>query len=1133
MTGQEEKNILLSGLVLGFWSYDLLMFFTFAFLSLLPLSLLIHCGRIIPPGPQSDSFSKDAVLTQIELKRTLQKNDTPHPLPIDIKTSPDEANHFLIVLPEHAQDNTISTNTTALRPVLTGNYFYASVTIGQEEKIIGKGPIDFSGTNPATIHVFSEANASQSYTIAFKKEPFPQAPPQAFDVGVTLDSSGKTLEASHQEIKVHRTLTGSYRYADMNFDQESESTFRWLISDSSAGGFEAIPGANSIEYSTKARDGGKYLKFEVTPIALRGTPRGRVYTSLAVGPVEPLFGLGLAQSKIRIVEIGRYRNGHSKNDYILLYNPEDASVKLNGLYVGRDARCNLNDNSVWSSYDALPQVSIAAMGYYLISRAENDIGADDSSWGSLGNLTGAASYCIVLANSSTKPTHARFSNVLDFVAFGTTAIPGEGGENAPALPRNHILRRKMSCENSPQDTNHNLNDFELIDVGSEPENTYRVRSSLVTSCTMEKEDGGMDGNGMEGDGDGMDGDGDGMDGDGMGLAQSKIRIVEIGRYRNGHSKNDYILLYNPEDASVKLNGLYVGRDARCNLNDNSVWSNYDALPQVSIAAMGYYLISRAENDIGADETSWSSLGNLTGAASYCIVLANSSTKPTHAGFSNVLDFVAFGTTVIPGEGGENAPALPRNHILRRKMSCENSPQDTNHNLNDFELIDVGSEPENTYRVRSSLVTSCTMEKEGDMGNDSDGMGLAQSKIRIVEIGRYRNGHSKNDYILLYNPEDASVKLNGLYVGRDARCNLNDNSVWSSYDALPQVSIAAMGYYLISRAENDIGADETSWGSLGNLTGAASYCIVLANSSTKPTHAGFSNVLDFVAFGTTVIPGEGGENAPALPRNHILRRKMSCENSPQDTNHNLNDFELIDVGSKPENTYRVRSSLVTSCTMEKEDGGMDGNGMEGDGDGMDGDGMDGDGMDGDGDGMGDDSDGGSTGLVIAEVGNKINNNANNDYILLYNNTDSAVDLSAYYIGRDSGCTISEGKWTEYEKLSDTIPAHGYFLIARASSGIEPDLTWSGAISSNYCVVLSDRNTPPNSAADSGVIDFVSFKAGIGEGGERAGVLADKSYFRRMGSCSETDTNHNASDFQRTPNINSGYRPKNSSHDPCTP
>ena len=689
MTGREEKNILLSGLVLGFWSYDLLMFLTLVFL---PLSLLIHCGQIIPPGSQADSFSKDAVLTQIELKRLLQKNDTPHPLPIDIKTSPYEANHFLIVLPEHAQDNTISTNTTALRPVLTGNYFYASVTIGQEEKIIGKGPIDFSGTNPATIHVFSEANASESYTVAFKKEPFPQAPPQAFDVGVGIDSRGKTLEASHQEIKVHRTLTGSYRYADVNFDQESGTTFRWLISSSSTGGFEAISGANSKEYSTRARDGGKYLKFEVTPTALSGTPQGKVYTSLAVGPVEPLFGLGLAQSKLRIVEVGRYRNGRSNNDYILLYNPGDASVRLNGLYIGRDARCNLNDNSVWSSYDALPQVSISAMGYYLISRTDNDIGADESSWGSLGNLRGATSYCIVLANSSTKPTHARFSNVLDFVAFGTTVIPGEGGENAPALPRNHILRRKMSCENSPQDTNHNLNDFELIDVGSKPENTYQVRSSLVTSCTMEKDD---------------DGEGDDNDGE---------------------------------------------------------------------------------------------------------------------------------------------------------------------------------------------------------GNDNDGM------------------------------------------------------------------------------EN----------------------------------------------------GDDGEG-----------------------------------------------------------------------------------------------DRGSTGLVIAEVGNKINNNANNDYILLYNNTDSAVDLSAYYIGRDSGCTISEGKWTEYEKLSDTIPARGYFLIARASSGIEPDLTWSGAISSNYCVVLSDRSTPPNSAADSGVIDFVSFKAGIGEGGERAGVLADKSYFRRMGSCSETDTNHNASDFQRTSNINSGYRPKNSSHDPCTP
>ena len=73
-------------------------------------------------------------------------------------------------------------------------------------------------------------------------------------------------------------------------------------------------------------------------------------------------------------------------------------------------------------------------------------------------------------------------------------------------------------------------------------------------------------------------------------------------------------------------------------------------------------------------------------------------------------------------------------------------------------------------------------------------------------------------------------------------------------------------------------------------------------------------------------------------------------------------------------------------------------------------------------------GGSTTLVIAEVGNKINNITANDYIVLYNKSNAPINLSNYYIGRDSACSISTG-WTTYVALSGTIVAHGYFLISR--------------------------------------------------------------------------------------------------------
>ncbi len=1010
---------------------------------LLTLCLLLsssyHCSQPIDPDLQPGSLSRDAVVTKVELRRLLQVNDSPYPLPIDVEASPDADKTILLEVPKHADDANISTSIVALRPILTGSYSYASAKINGEDKFFGKDTIDFSAANPIELEVFSEAETKEIYTISVEKKEFPQAAPEAFNIKIkTQVGDEPTNVLPGQKLRVYQTFEGSYEYADVNFDEEATSTFEWLRGDSPDGIFKKIEGMESNIYSTRELDGGKYLKFQVNPVAQSGegdTLRGKTYSSPVIGPIEQLTGVALAQSKIRIAEIGNKYDDETNNDYIVLHNSSSSSVSLNGLYIGVDASCSIT--SGFSNYKALPSdANVAANAYYLISRIGNTIGADSTVLGSIGEEA-----CVVLANSSQQPTSSTHTSVIDFVAFGMTTVKGEGDVNAQVLSESHALRRIGSCSGNDQDTDNNGDDFELFDpLGY----TKQVRSSSIGSCaTM--------------------------------LPPNPLRITEIGNKYDSETNNDYIVLHNSSSSSVSLNGLYIGVDASCSIT--SGFSNYKALPSdANVAANAYYLISRTGNTIGADSTVLGSIGE-----DACVVLANSSQQPTSSTHASVIDFVAFGMTTVKGEGDVNAQVLSESHALRRIGSCSGNDQDTDNNGDDFELFDpLGY----TKQVRSSSIGSCATI-------------LPPNPLRIAEIGNKYDNVTNNDYIVLHNSSSSSVSLNGLYIGFDLGCTITSGFSTSNYKALPSnANIAANAYYLISRTGNTIGADSTV---LGSITG--NYCVVLANSSQQPTSSTHASVIDFVAFGATTVKEEGGDNAPVLDDGSILRRKM-CEQNDQDndTNNNSNDFEQI--SAVPDN-YMIRSSMNNSCTSVTMMGGNN-------------------------------PGGGSTTLVIAEVGNRINDVNENDYILLYNKTNSPIDLSSYYIGRDASCNISNG-WTEYQELSGTISAHGYFLISRASNKVNADFTWSGggSLNTNYCVTLSNSATPPNSPVDSGVIDFVSFKTGTGEGNTQAGVLSDKRYLFRNGTCLQTDTNNNANDFTRSAAINSGYSPRNGLTASCIP
>ncbi len=72
-----------------------------------------------------------------------------------------------------------------------------------------------------------------------------------------------------------QNLTGSYEYSDAENDEQGESTFVWYRSDNESGiGKTAILDAMEQTYTIQTADLGRYISFEVTPVALTGTTQG-------------------------------------------------------------------------------------------------------------------------------------------------------------------------------------------------------------------------------------------------------------------------------------------------------------------------------------------------------------------------------------------------------------------------------------------------------------------------------------------------------------------------------------------------------------------------------------------------------------------------------------------------------------------------------------------------------------------------------------------------------------------------------------------------------------------------------------------------------------------------------------------
>ncbi len=108
----------------------------------------------------------------------------------------------------------------------------------------------------------------------------------------SITGSNATPTASNVSVsgtaQVGQTLTGTYDYSDVNGDAQGTSTFKWYRSDDTSGTNKTeINGATANTYVLQAADLGKYISFEVTPVAAAGPSPGSAAESTKTGAVVP------------------------------------------------------------------------------------------------------------------------------------------------------------------------------------------------------------------------------------------------------------------------------------------------------------------------------------------------------------------------------------------------------------------------------------------------------------------------------------------------------------------------------------------------------------------------------------------------------------------------------------------------------------------------------------------------------------------------------------------------------------------------------------------------------------------------------------------------------------------------------
>jgi hypothetical protein len=137
--------------------------------------------------------------------------------------------------------------------------------------------MDFSAsTNTFTFDAIEKTDSAQTLKVTVKADSdeitgSATATIRIPVLGATESEPTATEVSISGNPRVGRTLKGHYTYDDEEEDEEGISTFQWYMADDDDGLHKAaIIGATSLSYTLKSADAGKYLSFEVVPVAKTG-----------------------------------------------------------------------------------------------------------------------------------------------------------------------------------------------------------------------------------------------------------------------------------------------------------------------------------------------------------------------------------------------------------------------------------------------------------------------------------------------------------------------------------------------------------------------------------------------------------------------------------------------------------------------------------------------------------------------------------------------------------------------------------------------------------------------------------------------------------------------------------------------
>lgn len=172
------------------------------------------------------------------------------------------------------------------------------------------------------------------------------------------------------------------------------------------------------------------------------------------------------------------------------------------------------------------------------------------------------------------------------------------------------------------------------------------------------------------------------------------------------------------------------------------------------------------------------------------------------------------------------------------------------------------------------------------------------------------------------------------------------------------------------------------------------------------------------------------------------------------------------------------------------------------------------------------------VTIAQVyvgGGNTGATYNRDYVVLFNKTSTAVDVSGWSVQYASGTNTTTWSGKAILPGGATIAPYSYYLVGLASNNIAigaaiPTVDFDGGINGsggginmggNGKVALMDNSTTINGIAPTGAIDFVGMGSANGKegSGTAAAGTSTSAIFRASGGC--IDTNDNAADFALAP------------------